>query len=247
MTISDMTQPRTATGQFAEKEGSAPEIGLAEFGDASFEYPPARYADAEQVIRFWENVPVPSSALDAMRVSYALAQTRYKEAGAENHAAMLYESTPNWQAEQERDPGAWIARVNRAQEDGAAAAAQEWSDRFEPEIARHEARDVARAIQMWYYADLAGTPEEGERVRQHVVDIGGQPMTVAQVRERYAFCQDVGFDDTSFEPYDTRILAELERLREDLRDFRETDEFYEFMEERDARIAQRDTQGRRGR
>lgn len=237
--MNEMSQPRTANGQFAEKEGSAPEIGLSEFGDASFEYPPARYDSAEQVIRFWENVSVPSSALDAMRVSYALAKNRYQEAGAENHAAILYQSVPDWQAEQERDPASWIARVNKAQEEGYRAAASEWTARYEPEIARHEARDVARAIQMWYYADLTGSPLESQRVRQHTVNIGGQPMTVEEVRARYAFCQDVGFDDTSFEPYDTRILAELERLREDLRDFRETDQFYEFMEERNARIAQR--------
>ncbi len=242
--MSDM-QPRTTNGQFAEKEGSAPEIGLNEFGDASFEYPPARYSDAEQVIRFWERVPVPSSALDAMRVSYSLARTRYQEAGAANHAALLYENTPDWHAEQERDPAGWLDRVNSAQQSGAAAADREWAEQFEPEIARHEARDVARAIQMWYYADLAGSPEEGARVRAHAVNIGGEMMTVEDVRQRYAFCADMGFDQTSFEPYDTRILAELEALREDLRDFRETDEFREFMDERDERIAQRDGLRRR--
>lgn len=238
--MSDMTQPRTAGGQFAEKEGSAPEIGLTAFGDASFEYPPARYANAEAVIHFWENVPVPSSALDAMRVSYTLARNRHRDAGAGRRSALLYEETPNWKDEQERDPGAWISRVQKAQETGAAEAEQEWASKFEPEIARHEARDVARAIQMWYYADLTGSPDEAARVRNHTVNIGGADMSVEHVRQRYAFFQNVGFDATSFEPYDTRILAELENLREDLRDFREKDEFYEFMEEREQRIAQRD-------
>lgn len=240
MTMSDMTQPRAANGQFGEKEGSAPEIGLTDFKDANFEYPPARYASAEDVIRFWEGVPVPSSALDAMRVSYTLARSRYREAGADSNTALLYQNNPTWREEQERDPGAWIARIQAAQEAGAAAAEQDWASKFEPEIARHEARDVARAIQMWQYADLTGSAEEAARVRNHTVNIGGADMTVEHVRQRYAFFQNVGFDSTSFEPYDNRILAELESLREDLRDFREKDDFYEYMDEREQRIAQRD-------
>ena len=238
--MSDITQPRASNGQFAEKEGSAPEIGLDEFGDASFEYPPARYANAEQVIRFWQSVPVPSSALDAMRVSYSLARSQYREAGASENVSTLYQDTPNWREVQERNPAEWTGRIQKAQEDGASAAEQKWKGRFEPEIARHEARDVARAIQMWYYADLTGSDSEAAIVRNHMVNVGGADMTVEMVRRRYGFLEGYGFDETSFEPYDTRILAELENLREDLRDFREKDEFYDFLEERAQRIAERD-------
>jgi hypothetical protein len=246
MTMSDM-QPRTATGQFSEKEGSAPEIGLNEFGDASFEYPPASYTNAEQVIRFWKSVPVPSSALDAMRVSYAIARTRYIESGADAAGQALYDMNPDWEVQQEANPAAWITKVDSARASGAQSAEQQWAASYEPEIPRHEAREVARALQMWYYADLTGSDIEAAKVRQSPVTIGGAQGTVETVRARYAFCTDAGFDQSGFEPYDSRILAELEQLREDLRDFRQTDEFDSFMAERDARIAQRDSEshGRR--
>lgn len=232
-------QPRTTSGQFAEKEGSAPEIGLNEFGDASFEYPPGRYTDAAQVIRFWENVNVPSSALDAMRVSYSIARNEYETSGGEEAVQSLYDSTPDWQAQQERDPAKWIGRVADAREAGLVQAQTEWLSAHAPEIPRHQARDIARGLQMWYYGTLA--PEgEAEKVWASTIYVGGDPIRVDELRNAYAFCDGLGFDAAAFEPYDNRILAELGQLREDLRGYREEGDLEQYMADRDQRLQERD-------
>lgn len=232
-------QPRTASGQFAEKEGSAPEIGLNEFGDASFEYPPGRYTDAAQVIRFWENVNVPSSALDAMRVSYSIARNEYETGGGEEAIQALYEATPDWQLQQERDPAAWMRKVSDTREAGITQAQGEWLGAHAAEIPRHQARDIARGLQMWYYATLAGEGE-AEKVWNSTITVGGDPIRVSELRNAYAFCDGLGFDEGAFEPYDNRILAELGQLREDLRGYREEGDLEQYMADREQRLAERD-------
>lgn len=244
MTMTD-PQPRTATGQFSEKEGSAPEIGLNEFGDASFEYPPARYTDAAQVVRFWENVQVPSSALDAMRVSYNIARNEYETGGGDEAVTNLYE-TEDWQVQQERDPAAFMNKVSSTREAGISQAQGEWLESHAPEIPRHQAREIARGLQMWYYAPLAGDAER-DKVWNHSISIGGEQVTVNELRARYAFCDGLGFDASAFEPYDNRILAELGQLREDLREYRDTEDFTQYMNDRADRQAERDALTTRGR
>lgn len=241
MTIAPVSeQPRDDDGKFGEKTGSAPEIDLrsAGFGDASFEYPPRTYASADDLIMFWENVPVPSSSLDAMRLSYTGMVESYADSMAEQAVDRLSERS-DVASMQEANPAKWMKLVRETREKTRAEALTEWESNNPLVIQRHEARDVARGLQMWYYSGLVPDKEQA-KVMRHKLTVGDEQKSVADIQKEYKFCDDSGFDSASFESFDDRILGEIASLRGDLQTFRELDQLDEIFAAREINLAERD-------
>jgi len=241
-------QPREDDGKFGSKNGLAPEVDLrdAGFGDASFEYPPRSYADANDLIMFWENVPVPASSLDALRLSYTGMVEAYADTAGEDAVNNLGNTRNDIEQMQESNPAKWMKLVRETREKGRTDALIEWEKNAPINIQRHEARDVARGLQMWYYSGLV-PDKERPRVLKHTVAVGSSQTTVADLQKTYKFCDDYGFDASSFESFDDRILGEIASLRGDLQNFRELDQLDAVFAERAENLAARDAEFSRGR
>lgn len=233
--MNDETQPRRNNGQYGEKTGSPANVELAH-PEATFEYPPERYDSFDDYVTFWENVDVPTSTLDSMRTAYKVARQDYVQRRSDDAYSDLLASTPDWEARKFGDPERWMSDVQLARRAGAQNGMGEWDSRYAPVIQRHEARTVARSLQMFYYAKFLNGNEE-QAVLNHPVTLNGQVTSVSNLRDYYGFCDgNSGFDSTAFEPNESRVIAELENLRTYFSETRERDEAAAYMNERDRQV-----------
>ncbi len=235
MTMNDENQPRRSNGQYSEKTGSPANVELAH-PEATFEYPPERYDSLDDYVTFWENVDVPTSTLDSMRTAFKVAKQDYVTRRSDDAYNDLLTSTPDWEARKFGDPERWMNEVERARRAGAQQGMTEWDSRYAPAIQRHEARTVARSLQMFYYANFLGG-EDRDAVLNHHVTLNGQVTSVSNLRDYYGFCDgNSGFDSTAFEPNESRVIAELENLRTFMTTIRERDEAAAYLDERDRQV-----------
>lgn len=234
--MNDESQPRHSDGRFGPKTGSPAAVELTAHPEATFEYPPERYQSLEDYIAFWENVEVPTSTLDSMRTAYKVARQDFVERGSEQGWRELIEANPDWEMQKFGDPDSWMRRVQQARTAGAQRATAEWDSRYAPAIQRHEARTVARGLQMFYYSKFLGSNDEAA-VLAHPVSLNGRDVPVAALRQRYGFCdQYSGFDSTAFEPNESRVIAEIENLRNFFMENQAREEQAAYLYERDAQV-----------
>lgn len=236
MSMNDETQPRHNDGRFGQKTGTPASVELPAHPEATFEYPPERYESLEDYVSFWENVEVPTSTLDSMRTAYKVARQDYVERGRDQAWHELLQSTPDWETQKFADPNRWMRTVQQTREAGAQRASAEWDSQYAPAIQRHEARTVARSLQMFYYKSFLGKNDEAA-VMAHSVELNGQSVPVAALQKHYGFCDGrSGFDSTAFEPNDSRLIAEIENLRNFFVENQEREEQAAYAYERDAQV-----------
>lgn len=235
MTIHDETQPRHNNGQWGAKTGSPAAVELSH-PEATFEYPPERYESLEDYVTFWENVDIETQTLDSMRTAYKVARQDFGTRRADEAYQTLINENPDFEKQKFGDPGRWMSLVQQARYSGTQRGLQEWDTAYAPAIQRHEARAVARSLQMFYYSKFLNGRDE-ERVLNHPVTLNGSTATVQDIRNRFGFCDGVsGFDSTAFEPNESRLIAEIENIRNYLMETRERDEQAAYLDERDAQI-----------
>lgn len=237
MTMNDETQPRHNNGQYGSKTGSPANVELTAHPEATFEYPPERYESLDDYVTFWENVDVPTPTLDSMRTAYKVARQDYVTRRSDEAYQALMDGDPNWETRKFGDPNRWMSDVQQARNSGAQQGMAEWDSSYAPAIQRHEARTVARSLQMFYYAEFLNGHDKAA-VLNHPVTLNGQVTSVQNIREYYGFCDGrSGFDSTAFEPNESRVIAEIENLRTYFEQQRERDEAALYIEQREAAVA----------
>lgn len=174
-------QPRSADGRYSEYPHSAPEVAL----QGSFLFPPAQWADVDEFIEFWVNVPIGEAELLRFCSAYRANRdvwfdeelNRRKREIDNTYEAYRYAKvwgTAKWEEYRQPQVDAIIAELN---------------DRRPPMIPPARARELARVFQMGKHGDWPGiTNDEVDRYGSVTMFYEGlEPQTVLSLWHKYAF------------------------------------------------------------
>ncbi len=215
-------QPRTPAGnpsggEFSSRQWPDGDVTLGDDLDeaaynrtGTFLFPP-RPRSAQQLIRFWTEVEIEDAVLETLSLGYERWADGWQRAQVSKWLDEVYLPSQKIDRYKYR-----AGQINEAQRQAIAAAVGDYRrsslEPVHPErIPAMDARTVARAGQMWFYAG-ALSEEDQQLVDEHSVLVGDRPESVAQVVDRYNLR---GIRDWFAGP--TRAIVEsLEQQRDDM-------------------------------
>jgi hypothetical protein len=208
-TIDQQGDVHTATGHYAARTHSEPEVRLESNDEGTFLFPPAVYENSAAYLRFWANVPISDGVLANVSAGYADSIRRQTNLLGVDWGH-IYDREHEVQLHQGSTTSREAAREQRNVAHSAMLA--EFYETHPPRIKAGFARTVARAGQIYFYQASLDKADVAE-VLASTVQLGSETLTVLDVQGRYKLSDIRDY----FQDPEISAAERLEDLRIELR------------------------------
>ena len=208
-TIDQLGKGHDRIGQYTGKNQSEPEVRLMPREDGTFLFPPTTYEDASDFANFWMSVPISDGVLSNITAGYADLIRRLKDV-EDVQWSQKYDTEHRKELLNGSDTAKAAARAKRSTAYDAFIA--EWHESHPPRIKAGTARTIARAGQLYYFAN-ALSDEDRDTIYSSTMTLGDKQMSVDDIMTRY---QTYNIREYFQDP-EVTAAERLEDLRQELR------------------------------